>query len=359
MSVVDELMWDALQEGATKAAELGLYGPGQDLVADALHRQPARRGPGHGGAAVPGAQGESLADRAPLVRRQDGAHGVQLLRHRRLHAARGFNTGLVIAASKMKRGYLIGDGRPSTPRPRRSRPVPIRATRRPSTTRWKSSPRGLQEKGHHAARARGPLRHRRADARLALRHRPHLEPEREGRGGSARLHLLGGAAAQHQDQEGLHLRRQGRSRCSWPSPRATGRRPGRSPRRGPPRPWWPATAAAATTCTSCPCRSTRRRPSGRDRSCPAVTLSCNIHTRSHRRDLGSVRTRHAVGRGAAHAPPSWPSSSATRTASSSRRPCTRTSSSTRRAGRSGAPASERQFDDQAARSPSATATRHG
>src|SRR5215813_8109313 len=36
MSVVDELMWDALQEGAAKAAELGLYGPGQDLVADAF-----------------------------------------------------------------------------------------------------------------------------------------------------------------------------------------------------------------------------------------------------------------------------------------------------------------------------------
>src|SRR5881409_494203 len=36
MSVVDELMCDALQEGATKAAELGLYGPGQDLVADAF-----------------------------------------------------------------------------------------------------------------------------------------------------------------------------------------------------------------------------------------------------------------------------------------------------------------------------------
>ena len=35
-SVVDELMWDALQEGSAKAAELGLYGPGQDLVADAF-----------------------------------------------------------------------------------------------------------------------------------------------------------------------------------------------------------------------------------------------------------------------------------------------------------------------------------
>ena len=36
MGVVDELMWDALQEGSAKAAELGLYGPGQDLVADAF-----------------------------------------------------------------------------------------------------------------------------------------------------------------------------------------------------------------------------------------------------------------------------------------------------------------------------------
>src|SRR6185436_11360872 len=36
MAVVDQLMWDALQEGAAKAAELGLYGPGQDLVADAF-----------------------------------------------------------------------------------------------------------------------------------------------------------------------------------------------------------------------------------------------------------------------------------------------------------------------------------
>src|SRR3989449_9145336 len=35
-SVIDQLMWDALQEGASKAAELGLYGPGQDLVADAF-----------------------------------------------------------------------------------------------------------------------------------------------------------------------------------------------------------------------------------------------------------------------------------------------------------------------------------
>src|SRR5215831_6699993 len=34
MEIVDELMWDALSEGAAKAGELGLYGPGQDLIAD-------------------------------------------------------------------------------------------------------------------------------------------------------------------------------------------------------------------------------------------------------------------------------------------------------------------------------------
>src|SRR5207249_7744427 len=43
MAVVDELMWDALQEGSAKAAELGLYGPGHDLVADG--RTGHRRGP--------------------------------------------------------------------------------------------------------------------------------------------------------------------------------------------------------------------------------------------------------------------------------------------------------------------------
>src|SRR3989304_1904922 len=47
MSVVDELMWDALKLGADKATELGLYGPGQDLVADAFTppRAPPSRSP--------------------------------------------------------------------------------------------------------------------------------------------------------------------------------------------------------------------------------------------------------------------------------------------------------------------------
>ena len=79
--------------------------------------------------------------------------------------------------------------------------------------------------------------------------------------------------------------------CSWPSPRATGRRPGRSPRRGPPCPWWPAIAGAATTCTSCRCRSTRRRPSGPGPILSAVTLSCNIHTGR----IGAISDQFALG----------------------------------------------------------------
>jgi len=34
--VLDELLWDAFMLGTDKATELGLYGPGQDLIADAF-----------------------------------------------------------------------------------------------------------------------------------------------------------------------------------------------------------------------------------------------------------------------------------------------------------------------------------
>src|SRR2546428_6652811 len=51
MSVLDELMWDAPPEGAPQGAELGLYGPGQDLVADAFTGN--LRGAGPATAALP------------------------------------------------------------------------------------------------------------------------------------------------------------------------------------------------------------------------------------------------------------------------------------------------------------------
>ncbi len=106
MSVVDELMWDALQEGATKAAELGLYGPGQDLVADAFTGN--LRGAGPATVALPFPVRKDNASQTVLVSFADKTEPMAFN-----HYATGaymlprFNTGLVIAASKMKRGYVF------------------------------------------------------------------------------------------------------------------------------------------------------------------------------------------------------------------------------------------------------------
>src|SRR5262245_34419463 len=106
MSVVDELMWDALQEGASKAAELGLYGPGQDLVADAFTGN--LRGAGPATVALPFPVRKDNASQTVLLSFCDKtepmafnyyATGAYLLPR--------FNTGLVIASSKMKRGYIF------------------------------------------------------------------------------------------------------------------------------------------------------------------------------------------------------------------------------------------------------------
>ena len=106
MSVVDELMWDALQEGATKAAELGLYGPGQDLVADAFTGN--LRGTGPATVALPFPVRKDNASQTVLVSFADKTEPMAFN-----HYATGaymlprFNTGLVIAASNMKRGYVF------------------------------------------------------------------------------------------------------------------------------------------------------------------------------------------------------------------------------------------------------------
>src|SRR5215467_7978021 len=106
MSVVDELMWDALQEGAHKAAELGLYGPGQDLVADAFTGNLRGAGPATVVLAFPVRKENasqtvllSFCDKTEPMAFNYYATGAYLLPR--------FNTGLVIAASKMKRGYLF------------------------------------------------------------------------------------------------------------------------------------------------------------------------------------------------------------------------------------------------------------
>src|SRR3989440_9367422 len=106
MSVVDELMWDALQEGASKAAELGLYGPGQDLVADAFTGNLRGAGPATVALPLPVRKDNasqtvlaSFADKTEPMAFNYYATGAYLLPR--------FNTGLVIAASKMNRGYIM------------------------------------------------------------------------------------------------------------------------------------------------------------------------------------------------------------------------------------------------------------
>jgi fructose 1,6-bisphosphate aldolase/phosphatase len=106
MSVVDELLWDAFQEGATKAAELGLYGPGQDLVADAFTGNLRGAGPATVALPLPVRKENasqtvlaSFADKTEPMAFNYYATGAYLLPR--------FNTGLVIASSKMKRGYIL------------------------------------------------------------------------------------------------------------------------------------------------------------------------------------------------------------------------------------------------------------
>jgi fructose 1,6-bisphosphate aldolase/phosphatase len=105
-SVVDELMWDALQEGSAKAAELGLYGPGQDLVADAFTGNLRGAGPATVVLPLPVRKDNasqtvllSFADKTEPMAFNYFATGAYLLPR--------YNTGLVIASSKMKRGYLM------------------------------------------------------------------------------------------------------------------------------------------------------------------------------------------------------------------------------------------------------------
>jgi fructose 1,6-bisphosphate aldolase/phosphatase len=106
MSVVDQLMWDALQEGAAKAAELGLYGPGQDLVADAFTGNLRGAGPATVALPFPVRKDNpsqtvllSFADKTEPMAFNHFATGAYMLPR--------FNSGLVIASSKMKRGYLF------------------------------------------------------------------------------------------------------------------------------------------------------------------------------------------------------------------------------------------------------------
>jgi len=106
MEVVDELMWDALMLGADKASELGLYGPGQDLIADSFTGNLKGAGPASVVLPLPVRPENpsqtvlvSFADKTEPMAFNYYATGAYLLPR--------FNTGLIVAASKMKRGYIF------------------------------------------------------------------------------------------------------------------------------------------------------------------------------------------------------------------------------------------------------------
>ncbi|MFQ5829363.1 MAG: fructose 1,6-bisphosphatase, partial [Candidatus Methylomirabilia bacterium] len=106
MEVVDELLWDALSLGADEASELGLYGPGQDLVADAFTGNLRGAGPATVVLPLPLRKENpsqtvllSFADKTEPMAFNYFATGAYLLPR--------FNSGLTIAASRMKRGYMM------------------------------------------------------------------------------------------------------------------------------------------------------------------------------------------------------------------------------------------------------------
>jgi fructose 1,6-bisphosphate aldolase/phosphatase len=106
MEVADELLWDAFTEGAAKATELGLYGPGQDLIADAFTGNLRGAGPASVVLPLPVRPENpsqtvvvSFADKTEPMAFNYYATGAYMLPR--------FNSGLVIASSRMKRGYLF------------------------------------------------------------------------------------------------------------------------------------------------------------------------------------------------------------------------------------------------------------
>src|SRR5262245_58582878 len=106
MEVVDELLWDAFVEGTAKATELGLYGPGQDLIADAFTGNLRGAGPASVVLPLPVRPENpsqtvvlSFADKTEPMAFNYFATGAYLLPR--------FNSGLVIASSRMKRGYVF------------------------------------------------------------------------------------------------------------------------------------------------------------------------------------------------------------------------------------------------------------
>jgi len=105
---VDELLWDAFNEGAAVAKKLGNYAPGQDLKADAFSGNIRGMGPGTALLPLPFRPSTGDTSQTVLVATADKTEpGAYNYITRGAYLDPNFNTGLLIAKSDMKRGYLF------------------------------------------------------------------------------------------------------------------------------------------------------------------------------------------------------------------------------------------------------------
>lgn len=106
--VIDELLWDAFQEGAKVAKKLGNYAPGQDLKADAFSGNIRGMGPGTVLLPLPFRPNSQDTSQSVLVATADKTEpGSYNYITRGAYLDPNFNTGLLIAKSAMKRGYVF------------------------------------------------------------------------------------------------------------------------------------------------------------------------------------------------------------------------------------------------------------
>ena len=105
-SVVDQLLWDAFDTGGDTSAKLGLYGVRQDLIADSFTGNLRGSGPAAVRLPIPKhAQNGSITVVAFYGDKTEPAAFNNIAKGAYLYPR--FNTGLLIASSLMKNGYIF------------------------------------------------------------------------------------------------------------------------------------------------------------------------------------------------------------------------------------------------------------
>lgn len=104
--VVDELLWDALKQGEKVAIEEGLYGPGQDLKADAFTGNIHGLGPATVTLPLP-FRDRNFSQTVLLATADKTEPGVYNYITTGAYLNPEYNTGLLIAESKMRNGYVF------------------------------------------------------------------------------------------------------------------------------------------------------------------------------------------------------------------------------------------------------------